>query len=239
MGPRGQSSSLEVTSVTLSSGVEDLSYSGEEAAAVDIRHFLLLLLDEGLTIFYQPFTARAIEPQLFGALISAMSAFYADGSGPVGYRIPQDLEFRGYGFSASYGDRVTGILLHHRPVSDRLVVGLKRFVELFESQYRLVLTRWDGDARLFNVEDLRRDLFESLDCPDLVPHELTHRAMLSLQREPYGTTLGELRRYSARRGQFFIGDAVRRLASSGNCSVQRIYLLLSEMRSKGLINPAL
>ena len=89
---------------------------------------------------------------------------------------------------------------------------------------------------MFNVTDLRRDLFEALGCPDLVPHELTHRAMLSLQREPYGTVLGELRRYSARRGQFFIGDAVRKLASSGDCSSQSVYLLLSEMRNKGLFS---
>ncbi len=225
--------------MTLSTGSEGLSDSDDKTAAVDIKHFLLLLLDEGLTIFYQPFTARAIEPQLFGALISAMSAFYADGSGPVGYRIPEGLEFRGYPFSASYGDLVTGVLLHHESVPDQLMAGLQRFVGLFESQYRLVLTRWDGDVRLFSIADLRTDLLESLDCPDLVPHELTHRAMLSLQREPYGATLGELRRYSARSGQFFIGDAVRRLASSEDCSAQRIYLLLSEMRGKGLISPVL
>jgi hypothetical protein len=229
---------LEVTSVTPSTGCEDPSDFDSETAAIDIKHFLLLLLDEGLTIFYQPFTARAIEPQLFGALISAMSAFYADGSGPVGYRIPQGLEFRGYRYSASYGEVVTGVLLHNGCVPEKLAEGIEGFVDLFESQYRLVLTRWAGDARLFNIAELRRDLCECFNCPDLLPHELTPKAMLSLQREPYGKTLAELRRLSARRGQFFIGDIVRRLSSSGNCTARRAYLLLSEMRSRGLISPA-
>lgn len=226
-----------MSDVTLSTGSEDIAECDNTMAALDIKHFLLLLLDEGLTIFYQPFTARAIEPQLFGALISAMSAFYAEGPDPAGYRIPEGLEFRGYCFVAAYGDLVTGVLLHHGSIPEHLITGLQRFVGLFESQYRLVLTRWDGDARLFNIGDLRADLFESLNCPDIVPHELTRRAMLSLQRGPYAITLDELRRYSARHGHFFIGDAVGRLASSSSCSSRRAYLLLSEMRGRGLISP--
>ena len=149
------------------------------------------------------------------------------------------MEFRGYRFSASYGDLVTGVFLHHGRVPEGLIVGLQRFISLFESEYGLVLRRWSGDARLFNLTDLRRELFESLDSLDLVPHELTLRAMLSLQKEPYGTILGELRRYTARRGQFFFGDAVRRLSSSGNYSGRKAYLILSEMRTTGLISPLL
>ena len=206
-------------------------------AVLDIKHFLLLRLEEGLTIFYQPFTARVIEPQLFGALISAMSAFYADGSSPVGQRIPQDLEFRGYRSSASYGDLITGVFLHHGRVPEGLVAGLERFISMFESEYGLVLKGWDGDARLFSSADLRSELFESLNCPDLLPHELTYRAMFSLQREPFGAVLGELRRYTASRGQFFFGDAVRRLSSLGNYSEWGAHLLLSEMRNRGLISP--
>jgi len=230
-----QSSSPGVTSTTVDAASDDQSEPDDRMAVLDIRHFLLLLLEEGMTIFYQPFTGRVIEPQLFGALISAMSMFYADGSGPSGQRIPQDLEFRGYRASASYGDLVTGVFLHHGRVPEGLVAGLERFISVFESEYGLVLKRWDGDARLFNLTDLRRELFESLNCPDLLPHELTLRAMLSLQREPYGAILGELRRYTARRGQFFFGDAVRRLSSPGNYSDWKAHLLLSEMRTRGLI----
>ena len=225
--------------MTLSKGPEGPADSSDETGVLDIRHFLLLLLDEGLTLFYQPFAAKAVEPQLFGALISATSAFYSEGSSPVGYRIPQDLDVRGYRLSASYGGLVTGVLLHQGCVSEKIVGGVERFVELFESQYRLVVTRWSGDTRLFNVTDLRRDLFESLNCTDLLPHEITYRGMLSLQRGSYGTVLAELRKYSARLGHFFIGDVVSRLASSWNWPPQSIYHLLSEMRSKGLISPAL
>lgn len=209
----------------------------DRIAVLDIRHLLLLRLEEGLTIFYQPFTAKAIEPQLFGALISAMSAFYADGSSPVGQRIPQDLEVRGYRSSASYGKFVTGVFLHHGSIPERVVAGLERFISMFESEYGLVMRNWDGDARLFNITDLRKGLFESLNCTDMMPHEFTYRAMLSLWKEPYGPILGEIRRYSAGRGQFFFGDAIRRLSLLGNYSESRIHLLLSEMRDRGLISP--
>jgi len=219
----------------VSTASDSQSEADDRIAVVDIKQFLLLLLEEGRTIFYQPFTARAFEPQLFGALISAMSTFHADGTSPVGQRIPEDLEFRGYRSSASYGGLVTGVFLQHGRVPDGLVAGLQRFISMFESEYGLVLKRWDGDARLFNLTDLRRELFESLNCPDLLPHELTLRAMLSLQREPYGAILGELRRHTARRGQFFFGDAVRRLSSPGNYSDWKAHLLLSEMRTRGLI----
>jgi len=90
--------------------------------------------------------------------------------------------------------------------------------------------------------------YEQLDRVTVVDHrrlplisddELTLRAVLSLVREPYGAILGEIRRYTASHGQFFFGDAVRRLPSPGNYSDWKAHLLLSEMRTRGLISQVL
>lgn len=119
---------------------------------LEIRHVILTLIDSGLALFHQTFSNEIIDPNLFSALVTAIS---------LGRRVNNDseeecknetFEVDRHNANICYGKYLAGIAISDTPLDSKLMTRLKKFIKAFEIEYEFLLVNWHGDISFFDQE---------------------------------------------------------------------------------------
>lgn len=127
-----------------------------------VRHIIISLSSSGLALFHKSFSGKEIEPDLFSALLTALSLM----TKIVGVdEVPE--EYQTYQVdnrlaTVCQGEYLVGILVSDTPIASEIVQRLERFISTFEEEYGFLLNNWHGDRTFFDHEWADYQLMECM-----------------------------------------------------------------------------
>lgn len=213
----------------------DLENRSQEDRNWPIKHVLVFLIEDGLTIFHQQLTSQSIDPQQMGGLIWAISASKAVKDGCEGCVFPEDLHLEGFNVTAKVGSVVATVLLHDEVLPLTIGGKLLQFNGAFEKEYGHVLKNWAGRLRLFDQDDIAKIISKYLDLSDYVPHQLTDLATLGMMNSPFAPFLFLIQKNLNDKGWFYPEEIVSVIHGETGLPRREIRVLLAKMRKMGQI----
>ncbi len=141
-----------------------------------VKDVIVSVIQSGLSIFHESFSADPIDPDLFSALLTAIFFAKRVKGSYQSERAYETHEIDSHLVHICYGDHLAGIAIAEGIVDDRFMRRLKGFVNAYEDEYGLLLTNWDGDRSFFDHEWASRLLKEHI-SPEKPRYRLHDRAM--------------------------------------------------------------
>ncbi|MHA1576165.1 MAG: hypothetical protein ACTSU3_02275, partial [Candidatus Thorarchaeota archaeon] len=139
-----------------------------ESQNPQLRHIILTLIESGLTVFHQTFSDEIIDPDLFSALITAISLGRRMDDGLGDKSENEVFEVERQKANLCYGKHLAGIAISETPLDTEFMTRLKEFINTFETEYEFLLVNWHGDITFFDQQWASTLLISYLSPPERV-----------------------------------------------------------------------
>ncbi len=202
---------------------------------IRIRHIIISLIDSGLSLFYESFSEDPVDPDLFSALFTAITLSNRAESKTDSKSTHDIYDLEDYVIHICYGEQLAGIAIADGIVDNKTMEQLTQFVKVYESEYGLILTNWDGDFSFFDHEWASSQLSEFITFKGIT-YRLHDNA---LQRAKNGRHIRiiHLLRRSASTDLYSIEDICKLLVDSFEIQSATALEYVSDLEQHGMIVP--
>ncbi len=203
----------------------------------NVSDIILCLSTSGLSILHLSFSNEEIDPDLFSALLTAISIAKSQSELSASSEDAGVFSIDNKTATICYGKYLAGIIIGNDRADDVILIRLKQFIEYFESEYEFILRNWHGEQTFFDYEWASQQLLDFLNGrSESAIYQLQSIALHTLQNARHIRLIQLIQRF-APSGNFNFDEACIHISQKLDIPLQFAVDSIMELEKLGLIAP--